>query len=65
MSSDALMKTAATMSTNIIVSPMACRMRRISRAPQYWLRKMAPPVQVPKLKRLNMNVTRLACVTAE
>lgn len=65
ISSDTLINTAATMSTNIIVRPMVCRMRRMSRPPQYWLRKIAPPVQVPKLNRLNMNVTRLACVTAE
>ena len=39
-------------------------MRLISRAPQNWLRKIAPPVQLPKQNRLKMKVRRLACVTA-
>ena len=53
----------ATTSEQPRVTPMACRMRRTSRAPQYWLKKMEPPVAVPKQNRLNINVKRLAWVT--
>ena len=59
------MKNTATITEKAMERPMECRMRLTSRAPQNWLKKIAPPVHVPKLKRLNIKVTRLACVTAE
>lgn len=56
---------AATIRAKRRASPMDQRSRLISRAPQYWLMKMALPEQVPKQNRLNTKVKRLAWVTAE
>ena len=49
------MKIRATTPIQTNDTPMLCRIRRMSRAPQNWLMKIAPPDVTPKQNRMNKN----------